>query len=209
MRLGYEPGRGLIVRLTEPPDRADAAARRLHPQADPDPPPRSRRTRTSWCRCWRGEGGTFVEHDLDDDGRARAGRPSAPAEPGGCRRRRGHARPTERYPEGHHPGRRARRPDQGDGLDHRGRVPAAARRDRPRRTSSTCRSSGSPCRPAPRSPWTRAARTSTGWPGCCAGSSSTPSAAARSTSSSPASTSAPSPTGTPRRRCSCTPAASS
>ena len=40
MRIGFEPGRGVTTRLTEPPDRADAAARRLHPQAHPDPPPR-------------------------------------------------------------------------------------------------------------------------------------------------------------------------
>ena len=40
------------------------------------------------------------------------------------------------------------------------------------------------------------------------GSSSSPRPAARSTSSSPGSTSAPSRTGTPRRRCSCTPRAS-
>ena len=39
----------------------------------------------------------------------------------------------------------------------------------------TCRSSGSPCRPGRGSPWTRAARTSTGSPACCAASSSTPS----------------------------------
>ena len=42
LRLGYEAGRGLTVRFTEPPEQADAAPRRLHPQADPDPPPRSR-----------------------------------------------------------------------------------------------------------------------------------------------------------------------
>ena len=40
--------------------------------------------------------------------------------------------------------------------------------------SEACRSSGSRCRPAPRSRWTRAARTSTGSPGCCAGWSCTP-----------------------------------
>jgi hypothetical protein len=48
----------------------------------------------------------------------------------------------------------------------------------------------------------------TGSPGRCAGSSSSPRTAARSTSWSPASTSAPSRTGTPRPRCSCTPRAS-
>ena len=42
-------------------------------------------------------------------------------------------------------------------------------------------------------------------PGAARRSSSSPRTAARSTSSSPASTSAPSRTGTPRRRCSCTP----
>ena len=112
-------------------------------------------------------------------------------------------------PGGHAARRAARRPDQGAGRAGRARVPRDRRRPRPGRASSACRSSGSRSRPAPGSRWTAAPRTWTGWPGRCAASSSSPRPAARSTSSSPASTSAPSRTGTPRRRCSCTPRASS
>ncbi len=55
VRIGYEPGRGVTVRLTEPPDRGDAAARRLHPQARPDAPPRADLSVRAdpdavWCR---------------------------------------------------------------------------------------------------------------------------------------------------------------
>ena len=56
--------------------------------------------------------------------------------------------------------------------------------------------------------WTRARRTWTGSPRYCGGSSSSRRRAASSTSSCAASTSARSHTGTRRRRCSCTPAAS-
>ena len=118
------------------------------------------------------------------------------------------ATPTK-IPEGMTRVRAARRPDPRPGLARRARVPADHRRPRPRRAAAACRSSGSRCRRGRRSPWTAAPRTWTGSRACCAGSSSSPRPAARSTSSSPASTSAPSRTGTPRRRCSCTPGASS
>ena len=72
-----------------------------------------------------------------------------------------------------------------------------------------CPSNGSRCRLAPRSRGTAGPRTWTGSPRYCAAWSSSPSPAVRSTSSSPGSTSVPSRTGTPKRRCSCTPAASS
>ena len=203
LRLGYEAGRGSDGPLHRAADAADAAARRLHPQADPDPPPRSRlpvragaaagrqrrdvrrarprRRPAHWCR------------STGPPGRNRAA----------ARRRRGHARPPSAT--------------RSDGAGSPGSRCSAIRPRRWARSpkpsaggcwppstwppSWACRSSGSPCRPAPRSPWTPAARTSTGWPGSCAASSSTPRPAARSTSSSPASTSAPSRTGTPRRRC--------
>jgi acetyl/propionyl-CoA carboxylase alpha subunit len=87
--------------------------------------------------------------------------------------------------------------------------PSAGASSRPStsRSSDGCRWSGTPFPPAPASRWTAARRTWTGSPLCCAGSSSSRRPAARSTSSSRGSTSVPSRTGTPRRRCSCTPAA--
>ena len=117
--------------------------------------------------------------------------------------------PTRRQPEGMTRVAAARRPDAG------ARAPSPSRSagaSSPRSTSpasAACPSSGTPSRPAPRSRWTPAPRTWTGSPGCSGRSSRSPRTAARSTSSSRASTSAPSRTGTPRRRCSCTPAASS
>ena len=116
---------------------------------------------------------------------------------------------TERHPEGMLRVIAARRPDAGARLAGRARVPADHRGARPGRGAAACRSSGSRCRPGRRSPWTAAPRTWTGSPPCCGGSSSSRRPAARSTSWSPASTSAPSRTGTPRRRCSCTRGASS
>ena len=152
-------------------------------------------------------GGSFQEHDLDDDGRlARWIGPPAGTPPGivvGLV-----TTTTDRYPRAWCAS------------------PFSATRPRPSvrwpspnvdassppsiwPSRSACRSSGSRCPPARASRWTAAPRTWTGSRPCCAGSSSSPRPATRSTSSSPASTSAPSPTGTPRRRCSCTPRESS
>ena len=108
---------------------------------------------------------------------------------------------TERYPEGMLRVVAARRPDARARLARRAGVPPDHRRARPRRGA---RRPGRVVRAlgrARRSRWTAAPRTWTGSPRCCGGSSSSPRRAARSTSSSPASTSAPSRTGTPRRRC--------
>ena len=153
-------------------------------------------------------GGTFVEHDLDDTARlVPVDRP--PGRQQGRHRRRASSRtPTARYPEGMTRVALLGDPTQALGTLAEPECAPGDRGARPRRGAAACRSSGSRCRPARRSRWTAAPRTWTGWPGRCAGSSSSPRAAARSTSSSPASTSAPSRTGTPRRRCSCTPGAS-
>ncbi len=199
MRLGYEAGRGMTVRLTPPPTAPmqplDDYARKLI---------QTRRRGLVYpyeiVPMLARAGGEFVEHDLDEDGRlAPVDRPPGANRAGvvvGVVRT-----PTDRYPEGMARVAVLGDADEGDGLDHRGASAGGSSRRStwPRRW--TCRSSGSPCRPGRGSPWTREARTSTGSPACCAASSSTPRMAARSTSSSPASTSAPSRTGTPRRRC--------
>ena len=71
-------------------------------------------------------GGTFVEHDLDDDGRAGAGRPPAGRQHGRARRRAWSRTPTQRYPEGMTPRRPARRPDEGAGRGRRAGVRAGS-----------------------------------------------------------------------------------
>ena len=98
MRLGYEPGRGLTVRLTEPSTEPmqplDDYTRKLI---------QTRRRGLVYpyelVPMLRGEGGTFVEHDLDD-----AGRLVAVDRPPG-QNRAGVvvgvvSTPTARYPEG-------------------------------------------------------------------------------------------------------------
>ena len=125
MRLGYELGRGCHRAPHRATDRTDAAARRLHPQADPDPPPGSRvPLRAGAAAVW---GRRHVRRARSRRrGSARSRRSSRRPEPGGGRRRgRQHAdRAPPRRP---HPGRRTRRCHQGDGVDHRRRVPATAR----------------------------------------------------------------------------------
>ena len=118
--------------------------------------------------------------------------------------------PTERYPEGMPRVVAARRPDARARLARRAGVPRASSPRSTSPSSSACRSSGS------RSPPARKIAMDCGtenmdWiaRGAAADRRASPRPAARSTSSSPASTSAPSRTGTPRRRCSCTPRASS
>ena len=69
LRFSNTPGHRRRPAGDRPADRADAPAGRLHAEGAPLPGPRARPTRTSWRRCWPGRGGTFVEHDLDDDGR--------------------------------------------------------------------------------------------------------------------------------------------
>ena len=116
---------------------------------------------------------------------------------------------TPTLPRGHDAGRPARRPDRGAG--RRSPSPSAGA-STPRSTSpSRC---GVPLEWFALSPGARIAMDSgtenMDWIArrAAPASSSSPRPAARSTSSSPASTSAPSRTGTPRRRCSCTPGAS-
>ena len=99
MRLGYEPGHGLTVRITEPP---------TSPMQPLDDYTRKRiQTRRrglvypyELAPMLAGSGGTFVEHDLDDDGRLGAGRPCAGQQPGRRRRRRGDARRATAIPTG-------------------------------------------------------------------------------------------------------------
>ena len=198
MRLGYEAGPRADGAPHAAADGADAAARRVHPQAHADAPaglvypydlvPMLQRA-----------GGEFVEHDLDDDGRLVAvDRPPGSNRAGvviGVVRT-----PTDLYPEG-----MTRVAILGDATKAMGSITEAeclrilaaidlaAEMDAPIEWLALSAGAGSP--------WTPAARTSTGWRGSCAGSSSTRSGVVRSTSSSPASTSAPSRTGTPRRRC--------
>ena len=98
MRLGFEPGRGLNVRLTPPPDAPmqplDDYTRKLI---------QTRRRGLVYpyelVPMLAGDGGTFVEHDLDDDGRlVPVDRPPGQNRAGvvvGVVRT-----PTERYPEG-------------------------------------------------------------------------------------------------------------
>ena len=146
--------------------------------------------------------------------RPRRGGRAGPRRPGPGRQhgpRRGrpahqpHRGPPRRDDEGGDP----RRPDPGARQPRRAGVPAGQRRAGTGARARHTAWSGMPCRPVRSSPWTRAPRTWTGSPSRSAGSSSTPRPAARSTSSSRGSRSAASRTGTPRRRCSCTPRASS
>ena len=98
MRLGYEPGRGLTVRLTEPPTAPmrplDDYTRKLV---------QTRRRGLVYpyelLPMLRGEDGTFLEHDLDESGQlAPVDRPAGQNRAGvvvGVVRT-----PTARYPEG-------------------------------------------------------------------------------------------------------------
>ena len=170
-------------------------------------PSSSRCSRPHAATAARAAPGEFIEHDLDADGQLVPVDRRPATNEAGIVVGRG-AQLHRALPRGHAARRAARRPDEGARLARRARVPADHRRARPRRGA---RRAGRVVRALGRragSRWTPAPRTWTGSPRCCAGSSSSPSAAARSTSSSPASTSARSRTGTPRRRCSCTRAAS-
>ena len=192
VRLGYESGQGLTFRLTEPPTEPMLPARRLHAEGARRPAAGATPTPTSWCPLLARSRRPLhrVRPRGAEPAAGGARRRAGPSTTGWCRSTapggnragvvvgaRDHAH--GQAPRGHDPGRHARRPDPGARLDRRGRVPPAARRHRPRRGAGRARSSGSRCRPAPRSPCRAAARTSTGWAGCCAASSSTPSAAAR------------------------------
>ena len=136
MRLGYEPGRGLDRAPHRAARRADAAARRLHPQGHPDPPPRARLP----VRAGAAAGAATAARSSSTTSTTTGAlvpvdRPPRP-QPGRASSSASSRTPTERYPEGMTPGRRARRSDPGDGLDHRGRVPPGAGGHRPRRRRS-------------------------------------------------------------------------
>ena len=212
LRMSRPPGAGLTLRVTDPPteplralddytQKVIRARRRgtVYPYElipliirSPDP---------------GGATATFTEYDLDD-----AGAPVPVDRPPGCNTAGivlgVVSTPTERYPEGMTRVVLLGDPTQALGALAEPECARVHRRLDLAERAAACRSSGSRCRPARGSRWTPAPRTWTGSPGRCGGSSSSPRPAARSTSSSPASTSAPSRTGTPRRRCSCTPRAS-
>ena len=68
LRFSNQPGTGVGLRITDRPTEPmrpldDYTQKVLRSRA------RGRPTPTSWRRCWPGRGGTFVEHDLDGDGR--------------------------------------------------------------------------------------------------------------------------------------------
>ncbi len=176
LRLGYEAGKGLTVRFTEPPTAPmrplDDYTRKLM---------QTRRRGLVYpyelVPVLAGPGGSFVEHDLDDAG-ALVPVDARPGPEPGRRGGRGRAHADDAVPHRRRHGR-----------DHQGRrcseIPPRrwARSPRPSagvcwrrstwRRRWTCRSSGSRCRPGRGSPWTPAARTSTGWPACSVASSST------------------------------------
>ena len=151
-----------------------------------------------------------IEHDLDDAGRAGAGRPAARAATRPAIVVGVVTTPTDAAPRGHHPGACC----CGDPTRALGAVSEAGvrRGSSPRSTSpSELQRAGRVVRAVGRRPdrdGLRHREHGLGRPGAASGSSSSPRPAARSTSWSPASTSAPSRTGTPKRRCSCTPRAS-
>ena len=193
-------GLGGAVLGREPAHRTAQATGRLRPEGAARASPRHGLPVRDCSPVVAGIGGTFVEYDLDDTGAL------VPVERHLRRTTTGIVvgvvtTPTDRYPEGITRVMPARRPDQGAGRGRRGRVPADRRGDRPgradERAGGVVRAVG---RRADRD-GQRHREHGLGRARCCAGSSSSPRPAARSTSSSPASTSAPSRTGTPRRRC--------
>ncbi len=92
----------------------------------------ARSTRTSCRRWWPAQGGTAVEHDLDDAGPARTGGPAGRTEQGRDRGRRRHDA-DRAASRGRHPRHPQRRPDARAGRRGRGRVRPPDRRDRPGR----------------------------------------------------------------------------
>ncbi len=190
LRMSRPPGAGLTVRVTEPPTHPLRELDGVRAEGDPGPPARrglpvragadaaaqpGPRRRASAC-----------SPSTTSD---RIGAPVVVDRPAGGKHRQHRARHGHHadaaLPGGHDPGRADRRPDQGARRARRAGVPRGCWPRSSWPGGWTRRSSGSRCRPAPRSPWTPAPRTWTGSPGCCAGSSSSPRTAARSTSWSP------------------------
>ena len=205
LRLSDQPGTGVVAALT------DAPTEPLEPIDDYAQKVLAARRRGTvypyeLIGLLTGDGGRFVEHDLDDQGRL------VPVDRPPGQNRAGivvgvvHT-PTEKHPEGI-----VRVALLGDPTRSLGSVsePECRRivEGSTSRNGWASRSNGSRSPPARRSRARAAPRTWTGSPGCCAASSRSPSREARSTWSWPASTSARSRTGTRRRRCCCTRGAS-
>ena len=81
MRIGYEPGRGLTVRFTDPPTAPmqpldDYTRKRIQTRR------RGLVYPYELLPLLQRDGGAFVEYDLESDGRLRTGRPGAGAQPG-------------------------------------------------------------------------------------------------------------------------------
>ena len=212
LRLSRPPGAGLTVAGHRSPDRAAARAGRLHAEGDPGPPPRRglpvRAGPDAAAQPGPGRrAGTFTEYDLDASGSAvPVDRPPGRTRPTSSWAR-SHADPA--LPRGHDRRGADRRPDQGAGGDRRaecrrvlaalgareelsapGRVVRRLRR-RQDRHGLRHREHGLDL--------PRAARADRVHPG----------RRRDQRRRDRASTSARSRTGTPRRRCSCTPRASS
>ena len=154
--------RGRHAPVHRPADRADAAARRLHPEGDAAPGAAGRCTRTSSFPLLTGDGGDV-----------RRVRPRRRRPPGAVDRPPGGnsagvvvgvvAHPdTDRYPEGMARVAIFGDPTKALGRDRRARVPCASSRRSTSPSRWACRSSGSRCRPERRSRWTAAPRTWTG-----------------------------------------------
>ena len=132
MRLGFEPGHGLTVRITPPPTAPmlpldDLTRKRIQTRR------RGLVYAYELAPMLAGPGGTFTEYDLDDDGSLRPierapGENKAGVVVGVVSSPARHEPPNGGGHEGRDPGRR----HQGDGRDHRGGVPADPRRDQPR-----------------------------------------------------------------------------
>ena len=188
---------------------ADAAARRLHPQAHPDPPPRARPSLRVGPHARRT--GRFVRRARPRrPGSARPRRAQAGTEPRRRRRRR-RDDSARRLPGRDHAGRRARRPDRAMGAIAEAEcvriiaaIDLAAAMDVPiewfalSAGAKIAMDSGSENLDWVARVLRRLVEHTQAGGGPAGGAAG---GVARSTSSSPGSTSAPSPTGTPSRRC--------
>ena len=203
LRMFNPAGRGVTVELGDPPTRAAAAARRGRAADHLRAPPRARapgRDRQAARRRLRGA--------RPRRRRARPGRPAGRHQHGE-HRGRADPQPHRSPPRGHAARRAARRPDARARLAGRAGVRARDRRARPRRAA---RRAGRVVRGLLRRPdrdGLRDREHGLGRGGAAADRALHPGGRRDQRRRERASTSAPSRTGTPRRRCSCTPRASS